>query len=343
MNRFKVTGAAALAVALMSVPSIAQDTTTDQNRRPEATQQPSDSARPDASGDAESALKNVARKMKQEAEAQGDRKIQVAERAVWGLGELPPKLMSKACELIATDADKAKLSVMQAANILELTASIGKDTGESRELMEQAKQLRDVAGKIETRQILTQDQLKQPFARAALAAAKYYEAAARNGLEKNDEEQTGYTLMGAAGYLTAAHVFADKEPTAEVSRAAYDANVTAQQIVRLSKETTVQPQGMQTADARGADNQGQASTNTDQPADAQASPDSNTQRQMERQGEGRVQPGIGSASGTSNTGSSSSDSAQDQANIPQATRQVLDNLKQAISSINLPAEKTGND
>lgn len=323
MKSFKIQTATAIAATLLALPAFGQ-TSSNQSGTAGGSSQTRNESSASSSQDAEAALKQVAEQRKQEMEAQGSRKVEVQEKAIWGLGELPPKLMTKACEQLAEDADKAKLSVMQAANILELTASIGKDSGEARQLIEQANQLREIAMKIETREIISRDQLKQPFAKASLAAAKYYEAAARNGLQKNDEEQTGYTLMGAAGYLTAAHVFAEQKPSAEVSRAAYDANVTAEQIVKLSKNTTIKPEGMQMTGNRGQDEQGSV----------QGSADNSTQRRMERD---RQASGNTGSDNASNSGSSNSSNQKqdDKANIPNGTEQVVENLKKAIDSVQL--------
>ena len=203
--------------------------------------------------DAKQGLKNVMEQQKQEVKQQGDRQVQVPEKAIWGLGELPPDLMTKAMDQLASEPDMAKLKVMQAANILQLTAAMSPDNSESQMLMEQADTLRKCAFKIETRQVISKSQLKEPFARASLAAAKYYQASAKMGLQKQDEEKTGYSLKGASAYLTAAHVFSGREPTAEVSRAAYDANVLAGQIIKGSKPTTEGKTSEMVASNRGQD------------------------------------------------------------------------------------------
>lgn len=235
--------AAILAAATFAVPAFAADKKQD-NRQD--------------GGSAAQALTKVTDQQKAEADRQGSRKVEVQEKAIWGLGELPPKLMSRACEELASEPGKASLAIMQSANILDLTAAIGKDRGDaSKDLMKQAEMLREVARKVETRQILDRKELGKPFAAASLAAAKYYQSSAEAGLKANDEEQTGYSLMGASGYLTAAHVFGQQKPSAEVSRAAYDANLVATQIVKNSKPTTVTGETKASGD-RGQDKSGDA-------------------------------------------------------------------------------------
>ena len=73
---------------------------------------------------------------------------------------------------------------------------------------------------------------------AALAAAAFYQQSAKLGYGKTEEEQTGYTLKGAAEYLTGAHVYAELRPTGEVSRAAFDAERLGQQIIRVLRPRT---------------------------------------------------------------------------------------------------------
>ncbi len=184
---------------------------------------------------AETSVEQAKQQHEKEAKSQGSHMIQVEERAVWGLGELPPDLMTQAFVKLASDPHQAELGVMQSADILQLQAASMPDLSESKALKQAADELRGVARKMEYRQVLTPDQLRQPFAKAALAAAAFYQVEAKRGLEMNDEEKTGYSLKGAAQYLAAAHAFAGREPTPEVSRAAYDGNLLGEQIINASK------------------------------------------------------------------------------------------------------------
>ena len=184
------------------------------------------------------ALEQTMKSRGAEAAKAGDKKIEVAERAVWGLGELPPDLMTKAFDGLATNVRQSELNVMQAANILQLQAASNPDLDESDALGKQADALREVARKIEFREVITKEQLREPFAKAAIAAADYYRAEAGKGVSENDEEKTGYSLKGASAYLVAAHFFADKQPSPEVSLAAYNGDTLAEQIINGSKPTT---------------------------------------------------------------------------------------------------------
>lgn len=216
----------------------------------------------------EQALEQTMKQRQSEAAKAGDKKIEVAERAVWGLGELPPDLMTKAFDGLATNVKQSELCVMQAANILQLQAASNPELPESELLKEQAEALREVARKIEFREVITKEQLREPFAKAAIAAADYYRAEAGKGVEMNDEEKTGYSLKGASAYLTAAHFFADKQPSAQASLAAYNGDVLAEQIINGSKPTTYEV--AKNSDNKGGDAQAASSK---QDADATRSGD----------------------------------------------------------------------
>ena len=225
MSKLLPTTAAALLAATVSVGAYGQQS--DRSSQMNGT-----------SGDAAQQIEQVKQQRQQEASAQGDRKIEVREKAAYGLGELPPDLMTKAIMDIAADPKSATVSVLQAANLLEIVAAVDADAPESKALVEQSKALRDTARQIEFRQLLSPDGLKRPFAKAALAGADYYRASAAKGLEQNDEETVGYSLKGAGQYLAVAHVFAEKEPSAQVALASYNAEVLADQIINASKPTT---------------------------------------------------------------------------------------------------------
>jgi hypothetical protein len=224
-------------------------------------------------------LEQTKQQEKAEARQQGDRKVEVREMALWSLGDLPPKLMHKAMEKLADEPAEARKAVMQAANIFELQASLAMqkqgmaqqaqgqqqqeqqknpaqtdrglgayqasgagDWSNTRDqnLWRAAEDLRELAMKIEYKQVLTKDELREPFSKAALSMAAFYHKAAEAGLKRQDEEQTGYTLKGAADYFAAAHAFGQRKPTPEVSRAIFDSDRLANQIVKLSKPTTLQ-------------------------------------------------------------------------------------------------------
>jgi hypothetical protein len=241
-------------------------------------------------------LEQTKRIEKAEMRRQGDRKVEVREMALWSLGELPPHLMHKAMEHLADDPQEARRAVMQAANIVELQASLAIQKAETQAVQQQedrhepvtgndrisaregaagspkasvpaeaergvrsyqaasgggwgdtrdqglwraAEDLRDLAMRIEYRQVLTRDELREPFARASIAMASFYQRAAKSGFDRQDAEETGYTLKGAAEYLAAAHAFGQQRPSAQTSRALFDADRLGEQIIRLSKPTTV--------------------------------------------------------------------------------------------------------
>jgi hypothetical protein len=276
-------------------------------------------------------LEQTKRQEKAEMRQQGDRKIEVREMALWSLGDLPPHLMHKAMEKLADDPAEARKAVMQAANILELQASLaiqkadaqaaqqqsnrtspsgderissrndstsgqggqgqssssskgvgayqamtGGDWSNTRDqgLWRAAEDLRELAMRIEYKQALTKDDLREPFARASLAMASFYQRAAQSGLQRQDEEQTGYTLKGAAEYFSAAHTFCQMRPTPEASRAMFDGERLAKQIVQLSKPTTVQKDQKNEAsrNARGEGDLNDARTAAARQADAKSLP-----------------------------------------------------------------------
>ena len=218
---------------------------------------------PQPAGDAHGELKEAKEKAKAEVDQKGGQRVYVEQKAIWALGDLPPKLMHMAVEKLAKEPDDARKAVLQASNIFQLQSALAQGTPEADRLRQAAEQLREVALGIEFKQVMTKDELKKPFANAALAAAAFYQQAAKLGYGKAEEEQTGYTLKGAAEYLTVAHVYAEQKPTAEVSRAAVDADRLGQQIIRLAKPTTIQaktqndprhaPAGHELPDARTAD------------------------------------------------------------------------------------------
>ncbi len=186
-------------------------------------------------------LDQLRQREKSEEDAQGDRRVEVREKALWALGDLPPKLMHRAMEKMAQEPDEARKAVMQSANILELQSALSQGQGRGGDrLTAEAESLRELARRIEYKEVLSRDELKEPFSRAAMAAASFYQEAAQAGLQRQDEEQTGYTLKAASEYFTAAHAFGEKQPTGEVSRAIFDADRLSSQIVKLSKPTTYQ-------------------------------------------------------------------------------------------------------
>lgn len=317
--------AAAFAAAVIGLGSIAS-AQQQQQQQQQQTQQPQQQQQSSADRDnqqSQQQLEQTKRQEKVEMRQQGDRKVEVREMALWSLGELPPHLMHKAMEKLADEPAEAKRAVMQAANIIELQASLaiqkaqaqavdnqrqdsgnrdsggvgrpaaGDDRISSRDaassssspsssgsskdasrdkgigayqastggdwsntrdqgLWRAAEDLRELAMRIEYKQVLTRDELREPFARAATSMAAFYQKAAENGLQRQDEEQTGYTLKGAAEYLAAAHAFAQRKPTPETSRAIFDGERLANQIVKLSKPTTLQKDQKNDA-ARSAD------------------------------------------------------------------------------------------
>jgi hypothetical protein len=302
--------AAAFAAAVIGFGSIA------------SAQQPQQQSSPD-NKQPQQQLEETKRQEKTEMRRQGDRKVEVREMALWSLGELPPHLMHKAMEHLADEPAEARRAVMQAANIIELQASLAIQKAEAQAVQQQrqsdaqardaggvgrtasgddrissrdsassssssssanasrdkgigayqastggdwsntrdqglwraAEDLRELAMKIEYKQVLTKDELREPFARAATSMAAFYQKAAESGLQRQDEEQTGYALKGAAEYLAAAHAFGQRRPTPETSRAIFDGERLANQIVKLSKPTTLQKDQKndtaRTADASG--------------------------------------------------------------------------------------------
>lgn len=188
-------------------------------------------------GSPQQQLEEVKQRQLREFMAQGGQKVEVRQSAIWGLGELPPTLMHRAMEALANDPEEAVRQVMQAGSILELQSALAQ--GEQAErLRSAANDLRDLSFRIHFRQVLTQDQLKPAFAQATLAAARYYQAEAQEGLRRNDEEKTGYSLKAAADYLSAAHTFAGRQPTPQVSLATYNARTVAEQIIQNSRPTS---------------------------------------------------------------------------------------------------------
>ena len=287
-TRINTTLAAAVAaVALVAVPAIHAQ----QNQ---------------SGGDAGQALEQLKEKQRQEIERQGSRTISVQEKAVYGLAELPPELMNQAFEQISTDPSIAKIRVLQIANILQLLSALGDESQEAQDLQQQARELRDVALKIEFKELVTREELRQPFAKAALKAAAFQQASAKKGIENNDEEQTGYSLKGAGAYLTVAHVFAGKSPSAQVSRAAYDASTLGEQIIQNAQPTTYASMTGDTRSAgRGQDQRGP---------------------QGQQDQDGRAQTAGGQQGGQM---------SQDKANIPQEAEKVVQDLKTAIGGVSI--------
>lgn len=256
-----------------------------------------------ATTDPQQQLNQVKQAQLREFMAQGDRQVQVREAAVWALSDLPPELMHRAMERLSQKPEDAVTSVLQAANILELQSAIA--AGQSSErLRNTARELNDIAFQIHFKQLLTQDDLRQPFARAAIAAATYYQEAAQEGVKRNDEERTGYSLRNASRYLSLAHTFAQKEPTAQVSLAAYNADTLGEQIVRNSRPTSYDVTGPVRLSARGQQEQRDQDQQEDR-RDQDARPDQ--QQQQQRGGGGEA------------------------AAIPQQTEQVVRDLQQAIT------------
>ena len=239
-------------------------------------------------GQAAQRLSEVYEREQAEAQRQGSRRVEVREKALWGLSSVARERMHDAMKHLVEEPDKAYKDIMLTANVLELQASLGKDRQQQQQgagrqgvtpqgeagqqqpqgqqaqaqqqgggsatdrLMRQAEQLRDLAKHVEFKMVLTRDDLKQPFAEASLALADFYQEAAQAGVGKADEEQTGYTLRNAAEYFQIAHTFAEKRPSVEASKAILDADRLGEQIVKLSKATTGQKQKEeQTAKADG--------------------------------------------------------------------------------------------
>ena len=279
MRKTLLKSAAALAAATLSTSAFAQA---------QQAQQPQPTGGQQA-GQAAQRLSEVYERERAEAQRQGSRRVEVREQALWGLSEVAKERMHDAMKHLVEEPDKAYKDIMLTANVLELQASLGRDRqqqqqGASRQgvspqgeqgqpqqqaqgqqqqggsatdrLMKQAEQLRDLAKDVEYKLVLNKDDLKQPFAQASLALADFYQEAARAGVGKGDEEQTGYTLRGAAEYFQIAHTFAEKRPSVEVSKAILDADRLSEQIVKLSKATTGQKQkegGTAKADGQGGD------------------------------------------------------------------------------------------
>jgi len=178
---------------------------------------------------------------KREMEQQGNRTVQVREMALWGIGADVKDKLHDAMDELAENPDKAHKCVMHAANIMELQSAMA-DTEAKNDLMQEAQSLRDVAQQIEYRQTLSKDQLKPAFAKASLALARFYQQSATAGLQRADEEQTGYSLHCAAEYLSVAHTYGELPPNLDVSVALLDANRFSEQVIKDSKHTTAQVQ-----------------------------------------------------------------------------------------------------
>jgi len=174
-----------------------------------------------------------------EMEKQGNRMVQVPERAIWGMGEAVADTMHEAMEMLAKDPDKAHLKVKQVANLVDIQAAMFEDPAKQ-QLTQQAQNLRNLSQQIEYRQALSKDNLRQPFAQASIALADAYQQAAKMGLDRQDAERTGYALKNAAGFLSVAHTYAERSPSGTVSTAILDADRMGEQIIRTSKFTTQQ-------------------------------------------------------------------------------------------------------
>jgi hypothetical protein len=306
--------AAVFAAAVVGFGTVAS---AQQQSQPQQPQQQQQQTTPDRTHEqSQQQLEQTKRLEKREMQQDGDRKVEVRERALWALGELPPHLMHKAMEHLADDPREAHKAVMQAANIIELQASLAIQQAETRAVQQQedrhepvtgndrisaregaataggasktsvpaeadrgvrsyqaasggnwsdtrdqglwraAGELRDLAMRIEYKQVLTKDELRAPFERASVAMASFYQRAAKSGFDRQDLAETGYTLKGAAEYLAAAHAFGQERPTAATSRALFDADRLGEQIIKLSKPTTVGRQNASAENPTNANDQG---------------------------------------------------------------------------------------
>jgi hypothetical protein len=167
----------------------------------------------------------------------------------------------------SSSSSSSSASAEAGRGIRSYQAASGGDWSHTRDqgLWRAAEELRDLAMRIEYRQVLTRDELRQPFERASIAMASFYQRAAKEGFDRQDPEETGYTLKGAADYLAAAHAFGQQRPTAATSRALFDADRLGEQIIKLSKPTTVQPHN---GSATNTPAEGEPNTDTARPAAA---------------------------------------------------------------------------
>lgn len=191
----------------------------------------------ESSGNAGDQLEQAKQQILSEYRRQGDQEVEVPQRAIWVLGMLPPELMHQAVRELSEDPEAASTHIMQAANILQLHSALARGDAADR-LQRAAQALNETALDVSLGQSLATRQLREPFAEASLAMARFYQQYADRGLERGDQEITGYSLKGASQYLSSAHTFAGNEPSPQTSLALYNARILGQQIVQSAKPTT---------------------------------------------------------------------------------------------------------
>src|SRR3954451_12376467 len=140
MRSTTVRTAAAFAAAVIGLGSVA-------SAQQQPQQQPSQQSSADRdSQQSQQQLEETKRQEKTEMRQQGDRKVEVREMALWSLGELPPHLMHKAMENLADDPAEARRAVMQAANIIELQASLAIQKAQAQAVERSDTSSRDAGG-----------------------------------------------------------------------------------------------------------------------------------------------------------------------------------------------------
>ena len=247
--KVRVARSSSAALAFSFAAALAAPSAFAQNQQPSP--QPDGQLKPQQ-GQAQS-LEQVKQARQSEADRQGGRMIQVREKAVWGLSDVAQERIFSAMKHLVEEPDKAEKDLMVLADVIELQASLGGQEGQQRGA-QAAEPIRDASQRVRYKQLVTKQELQRTLGQAALSLAQVQFQGARQGVERQDQEQTGYPLTSAATFLGIAHTLLDRQPATDVSRAIYDAETLGKQIVKLSQPTT--GQGAQQTAGRNGDGTG---------------------------------------------------------------------------------------
>jgi len=229
--------------------------------------------------------------------------VMLDESIVYMLANEPAVHFAQAREdLAANNPRKAAAEIRLAAACLNMQAA-RPGLQSSSELKDQAKQLHQIARRVEQGELKNASELRQDFCNAELALAQAFQSCAHRDLQQNRTVRAGHDLLAASDALHQAVILSNGQLQSQTSRAISDANDLGNQLINPSNG-----------------NNAQQASSSQQPSQQQMN-----QQDQAMQSSARIRPGDLQSSGT----------------VPSNANQTVNDLGNAIQQVRSSSSQSG--